>query len=129
MAELAVALDLRRRGYRVSFPYGEDSDYDLIVDRLGSLERVQVKYTRSDGHVIEIECRSHSLTKGKVKATKHYTAAMIEWIAAYDVTSDRCYYVPAALLGEGRTMLSLRLTPPRNNQLLRIRRAEEFTTI
>jgi hypothetical protein len=34
-AELAVALDLRRRGYRVAFPYGEDCDYDLIVDRDG----------------------------------------------------------------------------------------------
>ena len=32
-AELAVALDLRRRGYRICFPYGEDSDYDLIVEK------------------------------------------------------------------------------------------------
>lgn len=32
VAELAVALDLRRRGFRVAIPLGEDQDYDLIID-------------------------------------------------------------------------------------------------
>ena len=87
VAELAVALDLRRRGYRISFPYGEDCDYDLVVDREGRLERVQVKYVRSDARVIEISCRSHSLTNGRIRQTKRYTAETIDWLAAFDATS------------------------------------------
>ena len=44
---------------------------------------------------------SHSLTNGKVRATKHYTAETVEWIAVYDHTVDRCFYVPASELGAG----------------------------
>ena len=71
LAELMVAADLRRRGYKIAIPFGEDCDYDLVVDRRGTLERVQVKYATSDGSVVLVRCRSHSLTNGKVRATKH----------------------------------------------------------
>ena len=126
VAELAVALDLRRRGYKLLIPYGEDCNYDLVVDRGDRLERVQVKYTASDGCVVRVRCRSHSLTNGKVKHTKYYTAEMIDWLAVYDATTDTCYYVPAALLGTGRAELALRLTPARNNQRVGIRDAADF---
>ncbi|MDX6640573.1 MAG: hypothetical protein QOF12_1584 [Solirubrobacteraceae bacterium] len=126
LAELAVALDLRRRGYRIAFPYGEDSDYDLVVDRHGRLERVQVKHTRSDGAIIEVRCRSHSLTNGRIRTIKRYTAATIDWLAVYDVTTVRCYYLPAALLGTGRAQLNLRLTPARNHQVRGVHMAVDF---
>jgi Holliday junction resolvase-like predicted endonuclease len=127
LAELMVASDLRRKGYRIAFPYGEDWDYDLIVERGARLERVQVKYAESDGAVIPVRCRSHSLTNGKVMRTKRYTAAMIDWIAVYDQTTERCYYVPAAELGEaGRSLIHLRLAPTANHQVLRIRFAEDY---
>ena len=105
LAELAVAADLLQRGHKVAFPYGEDWDYDLIVCRRGRLERVQVKHARSDGSVLSVRCRSHSLTNGRVRATKHYTAATIDWLAVYDASAPACYYVPAAELGEGRSEL------------------------
>ena len=130
LAELKVATDLRERGYKIAFPYGEDWDFDLILCRKsGALERVQVKYARSDGCVISVSARSHSLTNGKVRTTKHYTAATIDWLAVWDATFDRCYYVPAAELGDGMTELSLRLAPTRNGQTQRIRMAERYTII
>jgi PD-(D/E)XK endonuclease len=130
LAELKVAADLRARGYKVAIPYGEDWDFDLILCRDdGRLERVQVKYVRSDGCVIEVPCRSHSLTRGKIKATKRYTAAQIDWIAVWDAAFDRCFYVPASELGPGMSVLSLRLTPSRNGQVRGIRSAERYTSI
>jgi hypothetical protein len=129
LAELAVARDLVHQGYRIAFPYGEDCDFDLIVLREERPERVQVKYTESDGEVMRVECRSHSLTNGKVKKTKRYTAAMIDWMAVYDRTSDRCYYLPASMLAGGRASLSLRLTPPKNGQRARIRFAENYLSL
>ena len=45
IAEMKVAVDLLDRGCQVSFPFGEDCDYDLIADHEGVLHRVQVKYT------------------------------------------------------------------------------------
>ena len=125
-AELAVALDLRKRGYGVSFPYGEDSDYDLVVDRNGVLERVQVKHTRSDGRVIDVRCGSVSVTNGKVTCTKRYTAEMIEWLAVYDVTTEQCYYVPSAMLGTGRSHLHLRLVPALSGRRRGINWASDF---
>lgn len=126
LAELKVAADLIARGCSLSIPFGEDSSYDLIADFDGRLHRVQVKFTRSDGHIVRVLCRSHSITKGKVRQTKRYTAAMVDWIAVYDLTSDRCYYCPSSLLGQGRSELILRLTPARNGQQLGIRNAHDY---
>ena len=126
LAELKVAADLLQRGCKLSIPFGEDSDYDLIADYEGVLHRIQVKFTRSNGRRILIRCRSHSLTNGKVRQTKHYTATMIDWIAVYDATSERCYYCPSSELGSGRSELSLRLTPARNGQRLGIREAAAY---
>ena len=125
MAPLKVAADLAERGCSLSFPYGEDCDYDLIADMTGVLHRVQVKYTESDGKVIGVRCTSESLTNGKVRQTKHYTAETIDWIAVYDRTTD-CCYCPASELGSGRRYLHLRLVPARNGQRIGIRQACDY---
>jgi PD-(D/E)XK nuclease superfamily protein len=127
LAELRVACDLVAKGYRVAIPFGEDSDYDLVVDREGNLERVQVKYASSATGVIQVRCGSHSLTNGKVKRTKRYTAGSIDWLAVYDPEGGRCYYVPAHLLGpNGRTYFSLRVAPTRNCQRTGIHYAHDY---
>jgi PD-(D/E)XK endonuclease len=128
LAELKVAADLVDRGCRLSIPFGEDCDYDLIADYEGRLHRVQVKHVRSDGRIILVRCRSHSLTNGKVRVVKHYTSAMVDWIAVYDCTSERCYYCPSRELGDaGRSNLTLRLQPARNGQRVGIREAKAYT--
>jgi hypothetical protein len=126
LAELKVATDLLERGCRIAFPHGEDSDYDMIADTGDRLHRVQAKYTESDGRVITVRCQSHSLTNGKIRRTKLYTAATIDWIAVYDRTSDRCYYVAASELGNGMRELSLRLAETRNGQRRRVRFAVDY---
>jgi hypothetical protein len=127
LAELKVAADLVERGYGIAIPFGEDCDFDLILIRIGKLERVQVKYARSDGRVISVKCYSRSLTNGKIRRTKRYTSQTIDWLAVYDRTSNRCFYLPARDLGTGRSQLHLRLTPTRNNQKLGIRFAEDYS--
>jgi hypothetical protein len=126
LAELMVATDLLRRGHKIAIPYGEDCDFDLVLIRGDRLERVQVKHARSDGEVVNVRCHSHSLTNGKIRRTKHYTAKTIDLLAVYDATSDRCYYVPAAELGAGRSTICLRLKPAKNGQRLRTRPAENY---
>jgi hypothetical protein len=128
LAELMVAADLRRRGYKIALPYGEDWDYDLIIERQGALERIQVKYCASDGSIVPVKCYSHSLTNGRVRATKRYTAKTVDWIAVWDATTGTPYYVPSAVF-DGFQTLHLRLTPARNNQSLRIRHAADFLEI
>lgn len=124
-----IAADLIRRGYKIAIPYGEDWDFDLIVCRNERLERVQCKYSESNGIYITVRCRSHSLTNGKVKATKHYTSATIDWLAVYDPTTDRCYYVAATELGGGMSEMRLRLRPALNNQRQLVRLASSYLEI
>ena len=126
---MMVAADLMRRGYKIAFPYGEDWDYDLIVCRGEELERVQVKYSCSGGEVIRVKCFSHSLTNGRVRSTKRYTSKTIDWLAIYDPTSDACYYVPAGLLGGGRSNLHLRITPARSGRKQGINLAANYREI
>jgi hypothetical protein len=126
LAELMVAADLRRRGFKIAIPFGEDCDFDLVLIRDDRLERVQVKYVESDGAVLRVKCFSHSLTNGKVRKTKCYTAETIDLLAVYDNTSSRCFYVPASELGSGRSILHLRLKPALNGQLVGTRPAENY---
>jgi hypothetical protein len=128
LAELKVACDLVERGYRVAIPFGEDCDFDLVFwETPERLERVQVKYTRSDGERLYIKCCSHSLTNGRIRHTKRYTSQLIDWLAAYDASTTQIYYVPAHELGDGMSYLTLRLTPARNNQQRGVRFAADYT--
>jgi PD-(D/E)XK nuclease superfamily protein len=126
LAELKVATDLLERGYRIAIPYGEDHDFDLILCRDDGLERVQVKHCRSDGKVIHVHCYSHSLTNGRIRQTKRYTSKTIDWLAVYDATTDRCFYIPAAELGTGKSNIHLRLREAKNRQRRGIRFAEDY---
>jgi hypothetical protein len=128
LAELMVAADLRRRGYLICIPFGEDCDYDLVIERHGELERVQVKYARSDGATLYVKCYSHSLTNGRIRATKCYTAATVDWIAVWDATTGTPYYVHSSIF-DGHKQLTLRIGPTRNNQRLGIREARDYLEI
>jgi PD-(D/E)XK endonuclease len=129
LAELAVAADLARQGHRVLFPYGEDCPYDLVIERAGRFERVQVKHTRRRGDVLEVRCRSQSLTNGRVRSTTRYTAHHIDWLAAYEPGSRQCFYIPASELGAGRNTLTLRLAAARNHQRAGVRMAANYVTL
>ena len=127
-AEIEVFHDLVRRGFRVAIPYGEDWDFDLIFNRPGAtaLERVQVKYSHSKEGFIEARACSLSLTNGKVKRIKKYTAETIDWLAIYDPVTDRCYYIHASELGSGMRQLILRYEPTKNNQAIGVRYARDY---
>ena len=90
------------------------------------LERVQVKYATSDGRSIPVRTCSHSLTNGRVRATKRYTSETIDWLAVFDATTEGIFYIPAAELGAGMRELTLRLSPAKNNQRARVRMANDY---
>jgi hypothetical protein len=119
IGEAMVLADLQRKGYGVAIPFGHDLPFDLVLIRKpsGALERVQCKYTESDGRVIDVRCAS---TSAWVRHT--YSAAEVDWIAVYDATTDRCYYVHSSIW-TGMTRPSLRLVPAANGQQRGIRLA------
>jgi hypothetical protein len=127
VAELAIAADLMKKGYVVARPMGDFGDWDLVLERDGSFERIQVKYTTSkDGEYILVRNRCHSVTAGKVQHTRKYNDS-VEWIAVYAGDLNICYYVPSSILkGEE---LRLRLLAPKNGQTEGIRWAGDYREI
>jgi hypothetical protein len=126
LAELSVAADLVRRGYKIAFPFGEDHLYDLVVLQADRFQRVQVKYARSRDGSLVIRACTLSLTNGKVRQVTRYTTEHIDCLAAYDATTGRIFYVPATELGIGLNSVTLRLSPARNNQRIGTRAAERY---
>jgi len=122
LGEAMVLADLQRKGYGVAIPFGHDLPLELILIRkdTGEMERVQCKYTKSDGRVIDVRCQSYSAW---VQHT--YGADEVDWIATFDATTSRCYYVHSSIWG-GMVRPRLRLVPTANGQLRGIRPAEMF---
>jgi prevent-host-death family protein len=124
IAEAAVALHAVRLGIAVMRPVIEQRRYDLIFDIDGRLLRIQCKWAALRGDIVRISTRRcyHSPTRGYVRGGY---GTEIDAFAGYCSELDRCYLVPMSVVGE-RTMLDLRLTPPRNNQQASINWAAEF---
>jgi hypothetical protein len=123
VGEIAALLELTKKGYIISLPYGDNASYDLIIDKGDSkLYRAQVKYTTPDEDgTLPVTCRSsHSEWRYK------YTSEHIDLIIAYDPSDGKIYYIPSSFLGEGRTNFSLRKNPTKDNQQKGIHWAKDF---
>lgn len=89
-----------------------------------SLKKIQVKCTKSNGEKIRIRNRYYSNARGK---TKKYTNEMIDWIAIYDITTNKCYFFPIYLLLENKsTDLHFRLKPTNMKNQHKIRYADKY---
>jgi hypothetical protein len=122
-AEMKVATDLIERGLGIAWPSGHGHPFDLILIRPdASLERVQVKHARSDGRTLLVKCHSSSEW-----VYYSYDPEMVDWIAAWDETTDTCYYLP--IEEATKSYATLRLDETQNGQKVGIRWAKDYTEI
>lgn len=83
-SELAVASELMTKGYGVSFPFGHNYQYDLIVDKDGSLYRIQVKTAKQeDGNRYYIQADAD-----------HYNKEYVDLLAGYSEDKRDIFYIP-----------------------------------
>jgi hypothetical protein len=125
VGEAMVIADLIRQGHDIAIPFGHNQPFDLIVVRKedGRLEKVQVKYTTSDGKTFRAVIRSSSAW-----VAHRYTADEVDWVVIYEATTNRCFYLPSSLW-DGHIQLTLRIAPTANAQVKGIRWAEQFTRL
>jgi len=90
IGEAMVLADVLRRGYKAAIPLGEDWKYDLIVLRKNKLLRLQCKYSQMQSGIIFVRCRSANNWKAY-----SYTKDDFDWLAVYEPTLDKCYYLPS----------------------------------
>ena len=84
---------------------------------------MQCKYTTSNGRVVLARVMSNSAW-----VTHRYTEEEVDWIAVYDATTDRCFYLPASTW-DGQVCVNLRLVPTANGQVKGIRFADSYRTL
>lgn len=120
LAEMAVAARLIEEGWRVLFPVGETNRYDLVAERNGKFVRIQVKYVTPKNGVLDVNCRSSNDW-----SVLHYTSEEIDMIAAYNAHDKLIYFIPVNKINHN--LFKLRLEKTKNNQKLKIHRAEDFT--
>ena len=123
-AEAEIAAAAIRLRLQVLRPVGEGGRYDLAIDIGERLLRVQCKWASRTGDVLNARCVTNRHTPNGYRTTT-YTAAQIDAIAAYAPDTDRCYLIPVDEV-EGRTALSLRVAPTRNNQAQLVRWAKDY---
>lgn len=118
--ELRFAAEFVRKGWNIFLPYGEDSPVDLLIEKDGEFKRVQVKTTCPiNGAIV---CRLKSSNNWQVKK---YTKKEIDFFGIYDYKNKKGYLLPIENF-EGRTDVYLRLEKAKNNQIERIRLAEDY---
>ncbi|WP_254822534.1 group I intron-associated PD-(D/E)XK endonuclease [Haloglomus halophilum] len=85
-SELAVASELMMKGYGVSFPFGHDYQYDLIVDKDGALYRIQVKTAKiEDGNRYYIQADAGQ-----------YDEEYVDLLAGYSEDEVATFYIPVS---------------------------------
>lgn len=123
LGEARVMYECIKRGYKVAIPHGHDWTADLIVERDGKLERIQIKTTESDGECIVANAETVHFN-GKTSVAIPYDTTKFDWLVVFDITSDRCYFVRSTEITSRK--LRLRLQPPKNNQKVGIKLAENY---
>jgi hypothetical protein len=118
--ELRFAAEFVRKGWSIFLPYGEDSAIDLLIEKDGKYERIQIKTTKPLNNVIH--CRTKSSNNWQVKK---YNKNDIDYFGIYDYENKKGYLLSIEKV-EGMTDVSLRLSKTGNNQQKGIRDAEEY---
>ena len=93
LSEQAVKLELIRRGWIVLEPSSRDAVYDLVVDRGGSFETIQVK-TMNGNSIAKIVDRSGEVVSknGKERESIDYAKHGIDWLVGYSKKNNECYF-------------------------------------
>ena len=114
LVELAVAKALLKKGYPVSFPFGEIQRYDLIVEIDSVLRKVECKNGRYKDGGVQFNC---SGTKGP------YTDDA-DFFGVYCIELDKTYLVPVDRVGINSC--NLRIEATKNKQDYLYMQAEDY---
>jgi prevent-host-death family protein len=123
-AELAIAAEAARHGLEVWHPLTEHGRCDLVLGIAGRLFRIQCKWARLSGEIVQVNLETSRRTADGYVRTR-YTAEEVDAIGAYCDELKQCYLIPIEDV-DGKSSISLRLAPARNGQRAALNWADEY---
>jgi Holliday junction resolvase-like predicted endonuclease len=120
IAEAYITFLLKKHGFNVLLPWGEDTRYDMVTEKNGVFKRIQVKYVSSRNGSLEVpmrSCNNHQII--------HYSRSHIDIVAAYDPQGNKVYFIPLKK-HINRSTYKLRILPAKNKQKKYIHLASLF---
>ncbi|MGH2495013.1 MAG: group I intron-associated PD-(D/E)XK endonuclease [Ktedonobacteraceae bacterium] len=125
ISEAAIIARFLQIGYVVLTVYGGNQRYDLLIEDANSqFWRVQCKTARveANGTVVAFDTANHNYAL-KTKQWRHYRG-QCDYFAAYCEELHKIYFVPVDQVGTTRA--NLRLAPAKNNQVKKVRWAQDY---
>jgi hypothetical protein len=122
---LAILAALRELGYGLYLPFGENTRCDLILEREGSVARVQCKTGRlRAGSIRFAVCSTYGHHRNPQAVRRPYHGE-VDHFAVYCPETSGVYLIPLEALPL-RRQAYLRVDAPRNNQRKRVRFAADY---
>ena len=122
-SEAIVLAELVERGYTVSVPFGDNDPYDLVVDTVDGLHKVQIKTGWIEDGCLRFKTGSKTTREGTV-VVEDYDDDDVESFAVRCTDTGELYWVPIGAAGRKSTYL--RVEPPEIDHPS-VAFAEEFT--
>ncbi len=123
---LAAMLALGAAGYEVLLPFGENTRYDLVIERDARFQRVQCKTGRYVGGAVRFPVASSYYHHPNPPSRSRSYVGHVDAFAVYCAATAGIYLIPIAELAHCARESALRVEPCRNNQSRRIRWAERY---
>ena len=106
IAETAILHEATKHGIVVYRPAVEGARADMIFEIGAPLVRVQCKWARLIGQIVEVRARTCRRGPNGTYVRSTYSADEVDAVAAYCPELDRCYLVPIRDVLEERTASS-----------------------
>jgi len=120
--EGAILSELISCGYCVLVPFGVNQRYDLVLDCGGRLLKAQCKTGRLRDGAIRI--RTQSVQSNTRRSRWRSYTGEVDLFIVFCPETERVYVVPAEDVPDRG--MHLRVDPPRNRQVKRVRWAHEY---
>lgn len=121
IGQFAIAKELSKNGYSIFTEEGDISKIDIIAEKNSKLIRIQCKaVTETNGKI------SVPFSKSGPNYHFTYTSDMFDYFGIYDLTNDKCYFIPSVLIDEKNNIV-LRTRPTKNNQNDFVNYADNFS--
>lgn len=123
IAELSAAKKLAQQGKPVSFPFGDNERYDIVVEEKEGLKKAQVRKATKRKNYLVFKCYSNHRKQGEIKR-ETFTSGEIDFFLVWYQELDRLFEIPVE--DAPKTEMRLRLEKPQNNQTENVNWAENY---